>query len=70
MRACFHTLPGQETKVSEYLRDLEGRQSQSWTNLYGKLGPPLKDMNWKDVVLWLEEIELPVEAADAQRAAR
>lgn len=49
------------------MRDLEGRTEDSWAFLYGPIGPPARDMDWEDMVLWFETLDMPEDVLEFQR---
>jgi hypothetical protein len=59
-------LSGQEKLITDFVRILEGRESDTWDFLWGELGPPVSEMSWEEVALWLENLGIAPEAVDKQ----
>ena len=61
---------GHGKDIVEYVRELEGRRVDEVSNVWGPIGRPVKEMDWGDLVVYLEEMEFPEPVIKEQRESQ
>ena len=61
---------GHGKHIIDYVRDLEGKTGDPNANLWGPLGPVIKEMEWEDLVVYFEEMDFPDSVVDQQRRSQ